>query len=156
MIDRTNQYCTFWVGGYLCGVPVQDVQEVLCGTLLTPIPLAPKVIVGLMNLRGQIVMAIDLRRRLELPNSTKSVAAMNVILRTPDGLVSFLVDRVGDVITVDREQIDPVPANLDGIGRELVFGTVQLEPHLLLLLKADRCAELQSVFDMRKHEEALP
>src|SRR5262245_43803591 len=96
-----RQICTFWIDGISLGLDVESVHEVLRGQEMTHVPLAPPAVQGLINLRGQIVTAVDLRRCLELPPSASSEPAMNVIMESAGSLVSLLVDRIGDVENVD-------------------------------------------------------
>jgi len=96
---QTHQFCTFYLDKLMFGVELQKVQEVLRNLELTGIPLAPEVVSGLMNLRGQIITAIDLRRRLELTNRPEGMLPMNVVVRSDDGAISLLVDEIGDVVT---------------------------------------------------------
>src|SRR5438445_13850572 len=100
MADRL-QLCTFYLDGLRFGVDVQKVQEVVPYQEMTRVPLAPPTVRGLLNLRGQIVTGIDLRRRLELPERGAGALPLNVVLRGEDSPVSFLVDDVGEVIEVD-------------------------------------------------------
>lgn len=139
-----QQFCTFFLDSLFFGVEVQRVQEVLREQEMTRVPLAPAVVNGLINLRGQIVTAIDLRRRLELRDRTSERAPMNVVVRTDDGAVSLLVDDIGDVIKVDTETFEPTPETLSGISRHLIRGIHKLEKQLLLVLDIDRTVELTS------------
>ncbi len=95
---ETQQFCTFKLDELVFGVDVRLVQEVIKYQAMTEVPLASKVVRGLINLRGQIVTAIDLRRRLELKDSPSDRPPMNVVIRTDDEAVSLLVDEIGDVI----------------------------------------------------------
>src|SRR6266849_6579396 len=88
------QYCTFTVAGRFFGIDVLNVQEVLRFQEVTPVPLAPGVIEGLINLRGQIVTAIDMRRRLGLPPREPGVLPMNIVVRTQDNSASLQVDEI--------------------------------------------------------------
>ena len=97
-----------------------------------------------MNLRGQIVMAIDLRRRLEFPDRTNNELPMNVVIRTEDGLVSLLVDQIGDVVVVETDTRDDAPPTLKGAARELIHGAYQLPNRLLLDLDLDRALALDA------------
>ena len=92
-----QQFCTFFLKDQFFGVPVQQVQEVIRYQEMTRVPLTPQVIRGLINLRGQIVMAVDLRRRFAMEDRPASQLPMNVVVRTDDGAVSFLVDEIGAV-----------------------------------------------------------
>jgi purine-binding chemotaxis protein CheW len=105
-----QQICTFFVENQVFGVPVSQVQEVIRFQAITPVPLSPVVVEGMINLRGQIVIAIDLRRRLGLSPRT-SGNPMNVIVRTVAGAVSLLVDKIGDVVEVDESSFEPPPRN---------------------------------------------
>src|SRR6266699_551566 len=106
---QPHQFCTFYLDKLMFGVELQKVQEVMRYLELTPIPLAPDVVSGLMNLRGQIVTAVDLRRRLELPNRPDDMLPMNVVIRSADGAVSLLVDEIGDVVEVDDDSFERPP-----------------------------------------------
>jgi purine-binding chemotaxis protein CheW len=144
MTTNVVQLCTFTLDGLWFGVGVDRVQEIVRHLSLTPVPLAPPVIRGLMNLRGQIVTAIDLRRRLEFPERTTNDLPMNVVIRTEDGLVSLLVDLIGDVVVVETDMRDAPPPTLKGAARELIRGAYQLPNRLLLDLDLDRALALDA------------
>ena len=127
-------FCTFQVDQLFLGVDVLQVQEVLKAQQMTPVPLAENEVRGLMNLRGQIVAAFDLRRRLGFVDRQDGVPAMNVVVRTPDGPVSLLVDEIGDVLELDTEKFEPAPETLQGLPRELIRGAYKLESRLLMVL----------------------
>ena len=130
----TKLYSTFDVGGYFFGVDVLQVQEVLRRQELTPVPLAPRVVQGLINLRGQIVTAVDMRLRLGLPPRTEEDAVINVVVRTEDGAVSLLVDDIEDVVGTDAETFESPPDNLDPVIRGVLSGIHKLSARLLLVL----------------------
>lgn len=134
------QYCTFELGPLLLGVEARSVQEVLRLQPITPVPLAPSFVRGLMNLRGQIVLVVDLCKRMGEPQSPDAVRPINVLTRTPSGLVSLLADRIGDVLDVEPDQFDPVPDTLQGPAREVLTGALRLPDRLLLLLDPQRVA----------------
>src|SRR5215475_11272759 len=102
MVDA-HQYCTFYVDGHYFGLDVLHVQEIIRFQEMTRVPLAPAVVRGLINLRGQIVTAIDLRRRLEFPDRPAGQLPVNVVVTTDDGAVSLLVDEIGDVLEVPEK-----------------------------------------------------
>lgn len=137
-----RMYCTFEVDRMLLGVEVEHVQEVIRDQAMTRVPLARDVVRGLINLRGQIVTAIDLRRRLGLPDRAFDAEPTNVILSTEDGAVSLLVDEIGDVIEADESELEPAPATLRGPPRALVTGVCKLEDRLLFALDVARTIEL--------------
>ena len=133
-MSAPQQLCTFQLDDLLFGVEVDRVEEVLPHRPLTPVPLAPPQIAGLINLRGQIVPAIDLRRCLGLAEPAAGHEPGNVVLRSRDGLLSLLVDHIGDVVAVDDLQIEPVPDSVEPAARRLLRGVCQLPGGLLLLL----------------------
>lgn len=136
------QLSTFSVNGHLFGVEVAVVQEVIRYQPMTRVPLAPAALAGLINLRGQVIPAVDLRRRLGFPERAAGELAMDVIVRTSDGLVSLLVDRIGDVVEVAQEALEEPPETLGGIARELIRGAYKLDHALLLSLDVERAVDL--------------
>jgi len=128
------QLSTFVVNGHLLGVEVEVVQEVTRYQPMTRVPLAPSALGGLINLRGQVITAVDVRRRLGFPDRGADELPMNVIVRSNDGMVSLLVDRIGDVVDVSEEAFEEPPDMLLGIARELIRGAYKLDGALLLLL----------------------
>jgi purine-binding chemotaxis protein CheW len=141
---RDGQFCTFYVRGMLLGLEVTCIQEVIRYQPLTVVPLTSSVIAGLMNLRGQIVTAIDLRHRLGLPGREPGERPINVVVRTADGAVSLLVDEIGDVIEVDEDSFERPPEMLGDDARELIRGAYKLKGRLLLVLDAARTIDPDS------------
>lgn len=135
---ETQQYCTFFLDEMLFGIEARSVQEILRYQEVTPVALAPKVVAGLINLRGQIVTAIDLRIRFEFDAHTFSERPTNVIVTTEDGPVSLLVDEISDVVEVGEDTFESVPDTLAGVDRELITGVHKLKERLLLILDLDR------------------
>jgi purine-binding chemotaxis protein CheW len=127
----SQQFCTFYLNGLFFGVEVEKVQEVIRYQAMTPVPRAPQVIGGLINLRGQIVTAIDLRKRLEMPARGGDAKPMNVVVRTDDGAVSLLVDEIGDVVEVSPSSFETSPETLVGAARALTGGVYKLDGRLL-------------------------
>ena len=136
--QATRQYATFFVDSLFFGIDVLEVQEVLRYQEMTRVPLAPEVIEGLINLRGQIVTAIDMRRRLKLRPRTDGRTPMNAVVRTEDGAVSLLVDEIGDVIAVDAKSFERAPNNMNPEARELLRGVYKQKDRLLLVLDAKK------------------
>ncbi|MEM9190892.1 MAG: chemotaxis protein CheW [Myxococcota bacterium] len=129
------QYCTFRVADLYFGVPVEQVGEVLRQQRVTRVPLADPMVRGLINLRGEIVTAVDLRRRLSLPGLAGSEDRMNLVLRRSDGsAVSLLVDSIGDVLELSDDLFEAPPVTLTGIAKTLVCRVCKLEGELLLVL----------------------
>ena len=138
---QTQQFCTFYLDKLMFGVELQKVQEVIQYLELTGIPLAPDVVSGLMNLRGQIITAIDLRRRLELPSRPDAMLPMNVVIRSAEGAISFLVDEIGDVVEVGEESFERPPETLQGKVREVILGVHKLEKQLMHVLDTEKVCE---------------
>lgn len=134
----TVNLCTFRLHEFTIGIDVTLVQEVLNRQDATRIPLVSDVVQGLINLRGEIVTTIDLRRRLGLPPRTADDASMNVVIRTPDGPVALVVDQIGDVIDADESLFEFPPPTLGGPHREFVTGVFKLDDTLLLLIDLER------------------
>jgi len=141
-MNTKHQFCTFHVEDLYLGINVQQVQEVIRFQEMTRVPLAAAAIRGLINLRGQIVTAIDLRCRLNLPARAANQLPMNVIVRDGDSGVSLLVDSIGDVVTVDDEYFESPPATVNAEVRDLVRGCYKLEGSLLLVLDTKRAVEV--------------
>jgi len=129
-----RQFSTFLLDGLLFGVDVNAVQEILRYQEMAPVPLAPSVVAGLINLRGQVITALDLRRRLDLTARPPDERPMNVIIRSGDEIVSFLVDEICDVLEVDEACFEPLPDMVQGVTRDLICGEYKLEDRLLLVL----------------------
>ena len=141
----SNQYCTFRLGGHLFGVPVETVQEVLREQNLTPVPMASREVSGLINLRGQIVITIDLRERMGLPARDEGLEATNVVVRTSgDTVTSLLVDKIGDVLEPDQDRFEAPPDTVVGRVRELVTRVCKLDRELMLVLDTDKAVDVDA------------
>src|SRR5581483_3222836 len=138
---ESQQFATFYLDDLFFGVQVKQVQEVIRFQEMTAVPLAPPVVEGLINLRGQIVTAIDLRRRLALPDRPAGQLPMNVVVRPADGAVSLLVDEIGDVLEVSSDTFEPPPETITGIARELIRGVYKLKDALLLVLDTEKAVQ---------------
>lgn len=141
-MTELKQYATFYVNGFLFGVEVLGVQEVLKYQEMTTMPLAPPEISGLINLRGQITTAIDLRRRLQMPDREDSRSSMNMVVRTGGEVVSFQVDKIGDVLDISSDKFEEVPNTVSEATRAMVLGVYKLDNELLMVLNAAKAASL--------------
>lgn len=130
----SSGFVTFRVHEQWLGVPVSMVQEVLLAQRLAEVPLAPAEVAGFLNLRGQIVTAVDLRTRLDIEGESVLETAMNVVVRHEDELFSLLVDDVGDVLEIEHGRIEAVPPTLDACWRTVGVGIVRREADLLVVL----------------------
>jgi purine-binding chemotaxis protein CheW len=141
---ESRQLCTFLVDDLHLGIDVTDVQEVIRFQQMTAVPLAPEVVLGLINLRGQIVTVLDLRAMLGLPALQGDDLPTNVVIRGgQDEAVSVLVDSLSDVVDTDDADFEPVPPTLSGPARDLVLGAYKLPDRLLLVLDTERVRSVQ-------------
>jgi purine-binding chemotaxis protein CheW len=132
-----RRVATFWVGDLLWAIDVQLVQEVLRSQTLTPVPLAHPCVHGLFNLRGEIVTAIDVRRRLGLPPGERPETNVNFVLASDGDPMSLVVDREGDVVALHGDAFD-VPQTIDAGIRSLISGVYERDRTLLLVIDVDR------------------
>jgi purine-binding chemotaxis protein CheW len=137
-VPATSQLATFWLDGDLFGVEVEHVQEVLRSQGITRVPLAPPAVAGLINLRGQVVTAIELRERLGRSPRPEGQEAVVIVVRLHGEAVSLLVDSIADVVDVNVRDFEAPPDTLDGAGRELIRGAYKLSGQLLLALDVNR------------------
>ncbi len=131
------QLATFTLNGQTFGIDVDQVQEVLRFQARTRVPLAPPQVAGLVNLRGQVLTAIDLRVSLGLPERV-DLEPMVVVVQVAGEPVSLLVDAIGDVVQVDQRDLEPPPDTLTDASRDLILGAYKLPDRLLIVLDADR------------------
>jgi purine-binding chemotaxis protein CheW len=137
-----TQLVTFRLDGDLYGVEVRHVQEVLRSHRLTPVPLAPPAVAGLINLRGQVVTAIDLRERLGRPPRPEDSEAAAVVILVGGEVMSLLVDSIADVLPVDPLDFEPPPDTLERRSRGLILGAYKLEGRLLLALDVHKAVDI--------------
>ncbi len=139
---ETRQYSTFKVADMFMGIELTRVQELLRYQEMTRVPLAPSAIEGLINLRGQIVTALDVRRifGLRAVESADSLP-MNIVIQSEGGPVSLLVDEICDVLDVPLGASTPMPENMPASQRELIEGVYQLDCGLLLVLNTERALD---------------
>lgn len=125
-------WSTFSLGDERFAIRAADVQEVMMEQPLTPVPLAPVHIVGLLNLRGQVMPAIDLRRRLNFASRPQGAGCAFLVLKTDEQLISIVVDAIGDVIEIEPDSWEPLPETLQGQHRQCIFGISPTNPGVIL------------------------
>ncbi|RUT01068.1 chemotaxis protein CheW [Dulcicalothrix desertica PCC 7102] len=134
-----QQFCTFFLDKIYFGIDVLQVQEVIRFTQITPVPLAPPDILGLINLRGKIVTIIDIKSRLQMNQNIKNPENnYKIILNNKSELISLIVDDIGDVVEVAENQFEPPPATLKVKIRSLLQGAYKLQDKFLLILNVDK------------------
>ena len=143
-VEASRQYSTFYVGDKFFGVEVLKVQEVLRYQEMTRVPLSPPVIEGLINLRCQIVTAVDMRRTLKLDPRAADRTPMNMVVRSEDGAVSLLVDEIGDVVEPPQDSYESAPETMRAEQKEVIDGVYKLDSGLLLVLHTERVLRVQA------------
>ncbi len=145
-MSEVTQLCTFFVDSLFLGIEVEKVQEITRYQPMTRVPLAPAVVGGLINLRGQIVTAIDLRRRLDLSDRPAEMLPLNVIVRTADETASLLIDNIGDILEVDQDDFETAPDTFTSKVRPLIRGVYKLQGQLLLFLDVDKVVDFAGIY----------
>lgn len=143
LTEGSREYVTMTVVDQLFGIPVLTVQDVLGPQRITRIPLSPPEIAGALNLRGRIVTAIDVRRRLGLPPRGEDTSSMSVVVDHKGELYSLIVDAVGEVMSLPADAYERNPATLDPRWREVSGGIYRLKGKLLVVLEVPRLLEMR-------------
>ncbi len=143
-MTEQKQFCTFYLDNHMFGVKVEQVQEVFRYQEMTKVPLAPPVVRGLINLRGQIITAMDMRQRLGMEPLPEGKLPMNVVVRTKDGVVSLLVDEIADVLEVSEDVHERPPETIPDEVRQLVLGVYKLSDKLLLILDSEKAVDVNT------------
>jgi purine-binding chemotaxis protein CheW len=156
---RTSQYLTFQLGGEEYGVNILNVEEIKSGDKITKIPKTPDYILGVMNLRGDIVPVVDLRERFQIkaPESLKHqvVIILNVKTDTGRRVVGVIIDDVSDVYDLSDDQIQPSPDLGNAISTEFIHGIATLASKIIIVLNSDRLFSMEELSKMADLEEAL-
>ena len=139
--NRSNDYLSVTIAGQIFGIPVLQVQDVLREQTVTRIPLAPREVAGSLNLRGRIVTAINVRRRLNLPDIETGANTMSVVIEHEGELFSLIIDTVGDVLSLDKSLFENSPNTLDSTWRDVSNGIYQLEDSLLVVMDVSKLLE---------------
>ena len=135
--NKTVELATFYLGEALCGMDILKVQEVNKSMEMTKVPHVPEYIMGILNLRGQIVTVIDLGKKLALPPTEVSDDTRNIIVNSKTEYIGLLVDRIGDVVEVDWDKVEPPPANIEGVQAKYFEGVFKAENSLIGILNIE-------------------
>ncbi len=138
----SHKYATFYLNGICFGVPIEKVQEVLEFQEITPVPLSPPVLPGIINLRGQILTAIDLKTRLDLSENSSKEQPMMIVVRTGEGPMNLIVDKIGSVLDVDAAQFEKPTETLKPGVRAVTTHVCKLEGRLLLVLDTEKISQI--------------
>jgi purine-binding chemotaxis protein CheW len=134
---ETRQYVTATVGGQLFGIPILQAQDILQPQQIAVVPCAPDFVAGVMNLRGHIVTAIDVRRRLGLDPADRA-ASPSVVIEHQGEQYGLLVDEIGDILEVPVDRMEANPPTLDRLWGRFSGGVCRLDSDLMIVLDADR------------------
>jgi purine-binding chemotaxis protein CheW len=140
-MNRVHPYCSFQVGGLWLGLDVLDVQEVIRHQEPTRVPTAPAFVLGLINLRGQIVIVLDLRRRLGLAPGTLERPPMDIVVRTEGGAIGLVVDEVCDIHEIDEATLERAPETIPEPIRRRISGLYTVAHRSLLVLDIARVVD---------------
>lgn len=132
------EYVTAWIAGQLFGIPIKRVHDVFEAERITRVPLAPAEISGVLNLRGRVVTALDMRKRLGLPPRTDAKKQMAVGIDHEGEAYGLLVDAMGEVLKLSAAAIDRVPINMQQDWAAISSGIYRLEDRLMIVLDIDR------------------
>ncbi len=139
LTEETKLFITFWLGGFLFALPVEEVVEINRSLDITPVPMAPHFVSGIINLRGQILTAIDLATRIGLQKHEE--AHHNVIIGRDEEPISLLVEQIGDVLEIPTSEIEDPPEVIEGLDTKFVKNVCQLPEKLLVILDAEKLLE---------------
>jgi purine-binding chemotaxis protein CheW len=142
--DLTTEYVTVTIGDHLFGLPICRVQDVFVPARLTRVPLAPPEVAGILNLRGRVVTAIDMRSRLDLGARAPDAPVMAIGIEFKSESYGLLVDSVGEVLALRNDACEPKPANLDAGLWRVAAGIYRLEGQLMVVLDVDRVLDIKN------------
>lgn len=132
--EDTLKLCTFFIDGHPFGIDILKVQEIDKHLIITTVPQAPEFILGVMNLRGRIVTVIDLARKIGLSPCELKKASRIIIVNSHDEYIGLLVERIGDVIPVDRHRVESPPGNIGSVLGHFAEGVLKTDSGLIGIL----------------------
>jgi purine-binding chemotaxis protein CheW len=137
--DKHLTLITFYLDDFIFGIPAEKVVEINKDLEITPVPLADEFILGIMNLRGHIVTVMDLQKKIKLQGDLNY--RLNLIIKKDNELLSFLVEKIGDILEVPVAKLEETPDRIEGLDREYIENIYQLPDRLLLLLNVNKLFE---------------
>ena len=141
MTNRAVEMATFYVGKALCGMDILNVQEINKLMDMTTVPQAPDYVMGILNLRGQIVTIIDLGKKLNLGGTEMNEMSRNIIVNSKDEYIGLLVSRISDVVEADLDKVEPPPANIGGVQGKFFKGVFKTKDRLIGILDVEKVLE---------------
>ena len=140
--QATEEFVTVRIADQLFGLPIEQVQDVFMPDAITEVPLAAPEVAGVLNLRGRIVTAIDMRKRLNLPIREDGARRMAVGIASKGESYGIVIDKVGEVLRLPRSTLESIPANLDPRWASVAAGVQRLEGELMVILNVDRVLDI--------------
>ncbi len=141
--NRTMELSTFYLGKALCGMDILKIQEINKDIKMTEVPQSPDYVMGILNLRGQIVTTIDLGKKLGLSSSELDDNSRNIIVNSKDEYIGLLVDSIGDVIKAEKSKIEQAPANVGEMQGKYFDGVYKLEDNLVGILNLEEVLNIE-------------
>ena len=144
-VGTTQQYVTMTIADQLFGIPVLTVQDVLGPQKITRVPLSPPEVAGSLNLRGRVVTAVNMRRRLSLPPQADESDNMSIVVEHGGELYSLIIDEVGEVLSLNNSILERNPGTLDPRWREIAAGVYRLDKELMVVLDVNRVLDISNI-----------
>lgn len=137
------ELATFYIGDALCGMDILQIQEINKLMMMTKVPQAPDFVLGILNLRGQIVTVIDLGKKLGMGETDRSLELRNVIVNSTGSSVGLLVKKIGDVVAVNLINKEQPPANMSGIQGKYFTGVYKKDNALIGILDINKVLSME-------------
>jgi purine-binding chemotaxis protein CheW len=134
---ETITMVTFYMGEFLLGIPAEKVMEINKEIDITPVPLSDEHILGIMNLRGQVITVMDLAKKLKI--DLQVTPKLNLIVKDEgEAAVSFVIEEIGEILEVPSAKLEKTPEKLEGLAKEYIKNVYQLPDKLLLILDVEK------------------
>jgi len=137
----TVELATFYIGEALCGMDILKVQEINKLIEMTRVPQAPEYVLGILNLRGEIVTIIDLGKKLSLKSTEMSDKTRNIIVNSIGEHIGLMVEKISDVVQAEWEKVEAPPANIGGVQGKYFTGVLKTEDRLIGILDVEKVLE---------------
>lgn len=139
------EFVTFYVGGMLMGIDIQQAQEINCNHEITQVPHSPECVRGVLNLRGEVVTVVDLRKILCLEEDGSENGSHNIIVQSGDERIGLVADKIAGVVYAKKNELEAPPANISGVEGRFFKGVFKLENELLVVLDCDEILAIETV-----------
>jgi purine-binding chemotaxis protein CheW len=139
--NDTVQLATFYIGEALCGMDILKVQEINKLIEMTRVPQSPEYVLGILNLRGEIVTIVDLGKKLRLKSTEMSDKTRNIIVNSNGEHIGLMVEKISDVIQAEWEKVEAPPANIGGVQGKYFTGVFKTEDRLIGILDVEKVLE---------------